>query len=68
METHFRFTYKVCCWCGLKYQPVDWLPWRRSQFCCEKCSEALAHLLGDREPGDPATGEIPTAQGSFALS
>lgn len=23
--------------CGLRFQPVEWLPWRVAGFCSEKC-------------------------------
>lgn len=58
------FKYKTCSWCGLGFQPVDWLPWRRSSLCSEKCAESLARTMGEREeiPCDPeevdTTGEL----------
>lgn len=44
------FKCKVCQMCGLSFQPVDWMPWRRSTFCSEQCVEKLAHDMGEREP------------------
>lgn len=44
------FQHEPCTWCGLLYQPVDWQPWRRARLCSERCAEAMAHSIGDRQP------------------
>lgn len=37
-----RFFDSRCLACGLRYQPVDWLPWRVRGYCCEACDPESA--------------------------
>ncbi len=41
-----------CAYCGLKFQPVDWMPHRVNGFCDIKCQNSHQKALDEASLGD----------------